>query len=131
MEWIVRRIYKQGRQISMLHELTAEERPGELRIAEEHDELRHRHARVARLMHQGVEQIPPLWDYQLVGASGSSLSLVGIERDQSRGGSPLQYGQTWLLRPAPRVEHERELARLRAAMSDMAGRLHDSPPAQP
>lgn len=70
---------------------------GRLNVGDEYQPELRRHLRRATLQLQGHGQAPePLWDVQLVHASGEMLVLGGFERidDAFR---VIEYAQTWVL----------------------------------
>lgn len=81
MEWIARRLYRDGKLIKSQHLRQAGTARGTLSIREEDDTVRHRVVKVARIVSGTGDSIgPPLFDVQLTACTGGLLSLGGFER---------------------------------------------------
>jgi hypothetical protein len=105
VEWIVRRLFRDGQLIGNRQLAQAQEVRGRLSIREQADETRHRRVRVAQIVTPtaAAEAIRPLYDVQLLGSlNGGQWSLTGYERAPTavHAGDCI-YGQTWLIRPGP------------------------------
>ena len=101
MDYYVMRVCDGGRRVEKHVRLAGRTR-GVLSIRQETDPKRHRATLVARLAcANSVRSIPPLYDVALIGTSGDSLMLIGVERISA---GPLQreyaVGQTWIVEPA-------------------------------
>ncbi len=78
MEWIVRRLYRDGKLIKSQHLRQAATARGKLSILEEGDEVRRRVVKVARVVSStGAAIGPPLFDVHLTACTGGLLSLGG------------------------------------------------------
>jgi hypothetical protein len=76
---------------------------GDLRVEEVHDPLLKRTVRVARLVEPDAvlkpDLLPPLLDVQLLWMSSDGFTVAGFERI-AVGVTPIDYAQSWWVRPA-------------------------------
>lgn len=103
MEWMVRRVCRDGRIIGNWHLAAAQQVRGRIVIEEAQDEVRKRQVRVARVVSAASSTpIPPLYDVQLLASIGGQWSLTGYERLPAAGlAEEAAFQQSWILTGAP------------------------------
>jgi len=96
MLFSVLRMRHQGRPLPRRELANRERASGDLRVEQMYDEELRRYVRMARLLDplRPVEpdQLPPLYDPNLVGMSPLAFTLAGFERVNA-----VDYAQSWLI----------------------------------
>ena len=99
MLFSVRVMRNRGRCLTQRELANAPRLVGDLQVEELHNEVLHRHVRVARLVDRSrprdPDRLPPLYDVALPAMSPQAFTLTVFERNEGT-----DYAQSWLITQA-------------------------------